>query len=388
MVTDELIQSFIKGRSLDSRLSGGEDPVILMDALDCLAEVNWRALQGTVSLAKSIHQTLARGTKYPHSPEEDILSTYGSLKENLTTMIGLVGNLSRWHFGAEDTKKYQAALGRIEGKISPTLQTIDRLFRFGYHSPSPYAGVEEEINVLPILDQFNGLFTEPVKKTSHLLSGGSKPGVRLEQVETVEELIRVLHDGGLGQIKNTLHEISNRGYFKQYEHIRTVSLSSDYDKPRIEGLGDSKPEVFQQSQVWPIVKAMTEYYGTTNCRDSDGWDKIIDHMYIVLSPRSVSSSMNLDYMTVGDSANCSFHAFYDEQNNTFALNFFCGNKGHFSDRFMNGVKKDFTEAGFTYEESSENKMFWLKKRSEATAVKEETRFILDTLAKRLVDKGY
>jgi len=72
MVTDELIQSFIKGMSLDSRLSGGNDSVILMDALDCLAEVNWRVLQGTVSLVKIIHQTLAMGNRYPQSSQEDV----------------------------------------------------------------------------------------------------------------------------------------------------------------------------------------------------------------------------------------------------------------------------------------------------------------------------
>lgn len=387
MVDEKPEKKYLEALALDQRLliDKNADPVLIVDALDKLADVNFRSLNQTNSLVTIIHQTLGRGLKYPSSPGSDLLKYYSSLKKTVFEMIDHISNLTYSGYSGESPKDHRAVFDSIDKKINPPLENIHNLFIFGYHIPSPLspAQTSSEINVLSMLNHFNSLFAEPVKKVSYLLAGGSKPKVKLNTVETTEELIRVLHDVGLGRIKHLLHDIVHQDY---YDHLKKVELCKGLGVPYIQGLGNSEAAIFKNSQIWPIAEALIEYAQTDNSVSLYG--KIMS-IYALITTKSLSSSIMLSFSIVRDSANCSLHVLYDSNQQNYDIDFFCGNKGHFSPGFMSKVKESFTSLGYKYGDAGrENKAFWLSKKSDTKSAKQDVRFILDNLKNNLISSHY
>ncbi|MBU0958508.1 MAG: hypothetical protein KKB31_01055 [Nanoarchaeota archaeon] len=383
------MQKHFERMPLDDRLRMDKDvdPIIIIDSMDKLAEINYRALTETNSLSHQINQTLARGSPYPKSGEPDLPTHYGLLSDALNCMIDHVGGLTSWKYSPNHPDDHRKVLSSLEESIKPKIETIHILFKTGYHKPSPLPSsmTSSEINVLAMLDRFSGVFTEPVKSVSYLLAEGSKPNVKLGTVETVEEFVRVLQDVGVGRIRHLFHDIIHQEY---YNHIKRVTINGGgFREPHIQGLGHSQVEKFQQSPMWPIAEAMIEYSKKDN-ETGNHFDSAFSRMYALMTPNHLAATMDLSYSLVGDSANASLHVTHDSPTDNYNISFHCGNKGYFNPKFMEAIHTSFNEKGYKCTSGDwGNKAFWVDRRSTGEQAKKDVRFILDNLTDKLRNAG-
>ncbi len=378
-------RKYFERMALDERLIADKDvdPIIIINAMDKLAEINYQALTETNSLSYQINQTLARGDIYPRPGEPDLPTHYRILSDSLKGMIDQVGSLTWSKDSGEHPDDHRRVLSTLEESIKPKIETIHRLFKTGYHKPSPLplSMISSEVNVLAMLDKFSGFFAEPIKSVNYLLAGGSKPHVKLKTVETVEDFVRVLHDVGVKRIRHLFHDIIHQEY---YNHIKKITISEGgFSGPHIQGLGYSQVEKFQQSPMWPIVEAMIEYSKADN-ETGDSFDSTFSSMYALMTTSNLAATMNLSYSLVGDTANASLHVNYYSPTDNYNITFHCGNKGYFGPKFMEAIHRSFNEKGYTCTSGGwENKAFWVDTKSTGKQAKKDVRFILDNLTDKL-----
>lgn len=383
----EAERKYFERAALDERLRMDKDadPVIIIESMDKLAEINFQVLTETNSLAHKIHQTLAKGSQYPLPGQSDLPDQYSTLKDSLNSLIDHVGKITWHNYNPHTPDDHRKVLAALDGAIKPNIDTLHNLFRSGYHRPSPLPSsmTESEVNVLSMLDRFSAHFTEPVKRVSHLLAGGSKPQVKIGSVETVEELVRVLHDVGLSRYKHIFHDIIHQ---EHYGHIKRVTVSrGGYHAPHIQGLGYSDIKKFQKSPMWQIAEAMIEYSKEDHSKYEDTFrDSTFSRMYALMTTHSLSAAMDLDYGIVGDTANASLHVMHDPKHDSYSIAFHCGNKGYFSHKFMEAILSSFQEEGYKCTNGDwGTKAFWVDTRSTGDQAKKDVRFMFDNLTDKL-----
>ncbi|RJQ15927.1 hypothetical protein C4573_07290 [Candidatus Woesearchaeota archaeon] len=366
----EFLQSeeYFSKMSLERRLMSDKnaDPVLIIQGLDKLAEINFRALQQTVDIANLIQQTLLNGSIYPQG--KDIPALYADFKQTVTDMIDHVWYLGTGFSDDSNPEAQKACLIALDSKLKPSLDTLHRLFTSKYHQPSPIPeSLRKETNILASLDRFSGTFKEPVQTAMHILTGGSKPEVELKTVETYEELIRILHDQGIERVQHLMWNILHHDY---YNHLKKVELSSrTYGSPEIQGIGSNDPEAFKKAKIWQVAQSLIDYMYLDKTAqvsfrgDKANWNAKLG-MGFLMTPTTLTGVIAIPYDYVGDKANCHVMIHYDANQEEYHFKFSCGNKGYFGSEFMKHTKKEFTRQGYQYSDTGwENKAFFLEKRS-------------------------
>lgn len=290
---------------IDIRISGWTEALQRQNvALDEIIRSNREALTTLSDLQLVLLNAVSKGERIPRTKAPAHL--YGGLRSTLQSFISVLGEypLSRTQMHEKLVNQER----RLASLLTPKVEQLDFLFRQDYHRPPPLRYTSD-------LTYVNHALRRPFLETADLLAGKSKPVVDPENIETVEELVRVTHRESVRALRKSVDEKSRDGVGSNRD-LSESSFPKDRDASRVTYVGEGGIRGLLASPMGVVANAIGEYAAAIE--NGAGEKPVFAHALI--TPRLFTAHIDAGHHQA------TLNFYYEE--NAYALHWGMGEPGY------------------------------------------------------------
>jgi hypothetical protein len=217
------------------------------ERLDEFVDINDEAVQKLAHLNDIVIDSVWHGSNY--TPQDNIITLYEDLTHSIRWMIKYLASISRYE-GKKDAETLTTRLQEFDEALKGPIEQLHYLLRFDYHKPKPEYF---DFN----LEYVHSLLKDPFKAIIPLLTGTSQKDPKLDRINTLEDMIRLIHAIAVDEFNQMVRWFCRGQEHK--DHDTFVSGLDRMQKRKEQGVPYIGSVNFEDTPMEKVAESMRQY---------------------------------------------------------------------------------------------------------------------------------